>query len=716
MLSKAKWISTPEPFGSVAPIFETEIQLTKPIAKATLALTSVGVYVATINGCRVGEYVLAPGWTAYRKRLQVQSYDVTALVGNRCQLAVTVAKGWHLSHLAWFDHYPYRPSDYALIAELSVTYEDGSEVVFATDESWQCRRSALLDCEIYDGEVYDARITDEPLMPVKLLDKTKDILIPQEGEEIREMLTVTPKSVITTPKGERVIDFGQNLTGYIAFSLNAKAGDTVKIRHFEILDRDGNVYTENYRSAKATLTYICRDGYQSYKPTHTFYGFRYIVIDEFPEEIDPDAFTAIVVHSNMKKTGSVVTSNPMLNRLIENIEWGQRGNFLDIPTDCPQRDERLGWTGDAQVFCRTATYQFDTERFFKKWFGDIRAEQWENGGIPHVIPFILFQDKHCSSAWGDAGVICPWQVYLTYGNKEILEAQFESMKGWVNYIGVCTKDEYLWTGCHHFGDWCALDLGRETTDSASRKDFIASVYYANAARLVAKAGKALGKDVSYYLTLEKKIVEKINEVFPTYETQCEHALALYFDITPNKAEVAASLAELVKAKGIHLDTGFVGTPYLLHALSENGYTELAYSLLLQDSYPSWLFSVKQGATTIWEHWDGIKEDGSVWSAGMNSYNHYAYGAVGDWIYGVAAGIKTVEDAPGFKKVAIAPHPDKRLSHLTASIDTRHGKVLSHWERFEDGWRYEIETPVEAAVTIDGVTKTVPKGRYLFYSK
>ncbi|MBR2987216.1 MAG: family 78 glycoside hydrolase catalytic domain [Clostridia bacterium] len=716
MLSFAKWIATAEAFGSVAPVFETTLTFSKPIQKAALSLTSVGVYVAEINGKRVGEYVLAPGWTAYQKRLQVQTYDVTDLLEQTSTLAVTVAKGWQLSHLAWYDHHPYYPADYALIGELHVQYTDGSEDVFATDESWSCRRSALLDCEIYDGELYDARMTDTPRLPVRVLDKTKDILIPQEGEEIREMLTLTPKAFLTTPKGEKVIDFGQNLTGYVSFSLNAKAGDTVKIRHFEILDREGNVYTENYRSAKATLSYICRDGLQSYKPTHTFYGFRYIVIDEFPGEIDPDAFLAIAVHSNMKKTSSCVTSDPRVNRLIENIEWGQRGNFLDIPTDCPQRDERLGWTGDAQVFCRIATYQFDTERFFKKWFGDMRAEQWENGGIPHVIPFIIFQDKHCSAAWGDAGVICPWQVYLTYGNKEILEKQFESMKGRINYISVCTKDEYLWTGCQHFGDWCALDLGKETTDSASRKDFIASVYYANAARLVAKAGKALGKDVSYYLELEKKIIDKINLTFPTYHTQCEHALALYFDITPNKAEVAAALADMVVKNGIHLDTGFVGTPYLLHALSENGYLELAYSLLLQDTYPSWLFSVKQGATTIWEHWDGIKEDGTVWSAGMNSYNHYAYGAVGDWIYGVAAGIRTVEDAPGFAKVEIAPHPDKRLTYLTATLDTRHGKVLSHWERFEDGWRYEIETPVEATVTVGGKTKTVPKGRYLFYSK
>ncbi|MBQ7364079.1 MAG: family 78 glycoside hydrolase catalytic domain [Clostridia bacterium] len=715
MLTNAKWIATSEAFGSVAPIFQTTLTFPKAIRQATLSLTSVGVYVATINGVRVGEYVLAPGWTMYQKRLQVQTYDVTSMLEETATLAVTVAKGLNMSHLAWYDHHPYHPSDYALIGELRVTYTDGSEESFVTDESWFCRRSALLDCEIYDGELYDAGITDTPLLPVKVIDKTKDILIEQEGEEIREMMTLTPKAILTTPKGETVLDFGQNLTGYIAFSVNAKKGDRVKIRHFEILDRDGNVYTENYRSAKATLTYICRDGVQSYKPTHTFYGFRYIVIDEYPGTPDPDDFCAIVVHSNIKKIGSVTTSDPMLNRLIENIEWGQRDNFLDIPTDCPQRDERLGWTGDAEVFCRTATYQFDVEKFFDKWLGDMRAEQWEDGGIPHVVPMII-GDKHCSAAWSDAATICPWQIYLSYGNSALLEKQFDMMRRWIGYIALHSKDQYLWTGCIHYGDWCALDLGKETTDSATNKDFLASCYYCNSVRLVAKAAKALGKPYEEYETLADKIRDAINARFTEYRTQTEHILALYFDITPNKAEVAASLAKLVIDNGIHLNTGFVGTPYLLHALSQNGYTELAYSLLLQDTYPSWLFSVKQGATTIWEHWDGIKEDGSVWSAGMNSYNHYAYGAVGDWIYGVAAGIQTVEEAPGFAKVAIAPHPDRRLSHLTASIETRHGKVTSHWERFENGWRYEIETPVEATVTVGGKTKTVPKGHYLFYSE
>lgn len=713
MLNKAIWIGCPVEYADVAPTFIKTFSCAKKVAKASLSLTAQGVYVAALDGKRIGDYVLAPGWTAYQKRLQVQTYDITNQIKSENTLEITVAKGWYLSHLAWYDHHPYCPAEYALIGAIDLTYEDGTREALYTDESWMVKPSRLRFCEIYDGECYDASLPEEAPVPVKLLPALdKKRLIPQEGEKITEQLTIRPKAYLVTPKGERVLDFGQNMTGYIAFRVKGKAKDRVRITHFEILDKEGNVYTENYRSAKAVLEYTCRDGEQSYKTTHTFYGFRYIRLDEYPGEINPDDFEAIVVHSDIKRTGWLSSSNPLLNRLFDNVIWGQRGNFLDIPTDCPQRDERLGWTGDAQVFCRTATYQFDCETFFRKWFGDMRAEQWEDGGIPHVIPYIL-SDPHSSSAWGDAGVICPWQVYLTYGSKEILAEQFESMKRWVTYITKHTKDEYLWTGCNHFGDWCALDLGRETTDSASRKDLIASVYYANAADLVAKAGKALGQDVSEYEALHRNIVVKFNETYTDFRTQTEHALVLYFNMVPHKEEVAASLAARLAENGNRLNTGFVGTPYLLHALSQNGYTELAYTLLLQEAYPSWLFSVKQGATTIWEHWDGIKEDGSVWSAGMNSYNHYAYGAVADWVFGVAAGIQTVEEAPGFEKVVIAPHPDKRLDHLSAVLETRRGRVASRWFAFEGGWRYEIETPSPATIHLNGKTYEVAPGKYLF---
>ena len=712
MLDRSLWITPKEDYGTVSPVFSKTFVSEGEVESATLSVTSVGVYVATLSGERVGSFVLAPGWTTYPKRHQVQSYDVTSLIKKENTLEIEVAYGWYLGRLAWGPRF-YGDKKPSAIAELTIKYKDGSEKVVVTDTSWSVKRSKLKLCEIYDGELYDASEEEAPLEEVAEYDFPKDQLIAQEGEEVREVMHIKPFAYIVTPKGERVIDFGQNLAGYISFKVKGNKGDTVRVRHFEILDKDGNVYTENYRSAKATLTYICEGGKEeSYKPTHTFYGFRYIHLEEYPGDVSLDDFEAIVVHSDMKKTGKLECSDPELNRLFRNIEWGQRGNFLDIPTDCPQRDERLGWTGDAEIFCRTATYQFDTEKFFKKWFGDMRAEQWENGGIPHVIPYIL-GDKHCSCAWGDVATIAPWQVYLTYGHVEILRENYDCMKRWIEYIEGNSRDEYLWTGGIHFGDWCALDLGRETTDSASNKDFIASVYYANSVDIVVKAGRVLGYDVSEYEKKYENIVNTINARFPEYHTQTENALALYFNIARDRKKAAADLARLVIENGNKLNTGFLGTPYLLHALSSEGYVELAYTLLLQREYPSWLFSVKQGATTIWEHWDGIKEDGSVWSSSMNSYNHYAYGAVADWVYGVAAGINTVESAPGFEKIVIAPHVDERLDWLSATIETRKGRVSSRWYKFEGKYKYEIEVPSSAKVIIEGKEYSLEKGVYTF---
>ena len=716
MLENALWIAPSEDLGEVCPTFVREFKTKSKISRATLEITAVGVYTAYLSGKRIGDFVMAPGWTVYSKRHQVQTYDVTDLIDSDNTLEITVARGWYRGIIAWENNRKMynENAEVSAIASLKLEYENGESEEIVTDKDWGYKRSALLFCEIYHGEIYDASAPEDSVKPVKVIDFRKDNLIPQEGEKVCEQVHLKAKKLIKTPKGETVIDFGQELTGYVSFNLTAKKGDKVKIKHFEILDKDGNAYTENYRSARATLEYTCKDGYQTYKPTHTFYGFRMIRIEEFPGEVTLENFEAIAVHSDIKRTLWLESSEPLLNRLFSNIEWGQRGNFLDIPTDCPQRDERLGWTGDANVFCRTATYQFDTERFFRKWFGDIRADQTEDGGIPHVVPNVL-GDKEFSSVWGDAGIICPWRVYMTYGNKEVLAEQFESMKKWVSYIESHTKEENLWIGGFHFGDWCALDLGYETTDSLSDRGFIASVFYANAVETVAKAGKILGIDVSYYEEKYPLIIKAIQDKYPedAYKSQTEHALSLYYNVAIDRALVAKNLADKVINNGTRLDTGFVGTPYLLHALAENGYADVAYSLLLQTKFPSWLFSVKQGATTIWEHWDGIKEDGSVWSAGMNSYNHYAYGAVADWVIEYALGIKPVEEAPGFERVVIAPHPDKRIGWLSGEFHSRHGRIVSKWEVFEDGFRYRIVTPVKATVIIEGRTYEVEAGEYFF---
>ncbi len=718
----ANWIHPALDMGDTVPVFGKKFSLseTAQITGARLFLTALGVYEARLNGQRVGDYILAPGWTSYYKRLQYQEYDVTNLLTEENRLTVLVGKGWYRSPMPGFQSSPYqeelsrRPA--GLLAQLVITYQDRSREIIATDETWTVSESNVRFSEIYDGEIYDATYRPAQDGAVCCFEGPWDTLIPQEGEEIREQERIIGARLFTTPKGETVIDFGQEVTGYVETALEACAGEVLDLSFAEVLDRDGNFYTENYRSAKAQYRYTCREGRQTYKPRLTFWGFRYIRVNRFPggpEKAAPEYFTAIAVHSDLKRTGRLTCSNTNLNRLFDNIVWGQKGNFLDVPTDCPQRDERLGWTGDAQVFARTACLNYDTEKFFTKWLADLAADQREDGCVGHVIPDLL-QAPQASAAWGDAAVICPWEVYLNYGNPAILENQFDSMRKWVDYITTATTTAHLWTGGSHYGDWLGLDAPCGSYKGSTREEFIASAFYAHAANLVVKAGKVLGRDISAYETLYGQIVETFRKTYPNYKTQTECVLAAHFRLAPDCQAAADQLARMVRECGTKLQTGFVGTPYLLHVLSDYGHARLAYSLLLREEYPSWLYPVTKGATTIWEHWDGIMENGDFWSADMNSYNHYAYGAVADWVYSVAAGISPLEDAPGYEKVRIAPVPDPRLDWLKASLHTRHGMVRSQWKKQDGMWRYEITTPVEAQVVIEGREHHVTPGIWYFY--
>lgn len=713
----AKWIRPREDMGDICPVFQKKWNTEKHVKKAELYLTALGVYEARLNGSRVGEYVLAPGWTAYEKRLQYQKYDVTDLLKEENELTITLGKGWYSSNMPGWEMSKDRIRRTArrtgILGELSLTYEDGTEEKISTDSTWNCAQSQIRFSEIYDGEICDASYSVKGWEPSAEFEGPWETLILQEGEEIREMERVEAKSVFTTPAGETVVDFGQEVTGYVEFTVDAKAGDRIKILHGEVLDQDGNFYNANYRSAKAELIYTCREGMQTWHPVLTFFGFRYLKLEEFPGETKPEQFTAIVVYSNMKQTGRIRCSNSELNQLFSNIFWGQKGNFLDVPTDCPQRDERLGWTGDAQVFIKTASYNYDTEKFYKKWLHDLAAEQRSDGAVGQVIPDYLPEGAP-SAAWGDAAVICPWQVYLTYGEKEVLEDQFESMKKWVDYITGATKDDGLWTGGEHFGDWLGLDAPVGSYKGSSREDFIASAFYAYSTELVVKAGKVLGRDVSAYEGLYKKIVDTFRKTYPVYHTQTEYILAIWFRLAENLQKSADELAELIQKDGSQMRTGFVGTPYILHVLSRYGYTKLAYTLLLRKEYPSWLYSVEKGATTIWEHWDGIMENGEFWSTDMNSFNHYAYGAVADWVYEEAAGIHVEEEAPGFEKIYIEPKADDRLEWLEASIQTRKGLVESRWTWQDGRIKYEITTPSESTICIGEKTEKVKPGRYTFW--
>ncbi len=717
-IRNSHWITTSEETGDICPVFCREFRCEQPVDKAELQITALGVYHAEINGQPVGDFVLAPGWTSYQRRLQVQTYDVTRLLHRDNSLCVTIGRGWFRSPMpGWYDNEDKKKrylQPCGLISWMKITFVDGTERVINSDHQWKWAESAVRFSELYDGEIYDARVSTQDWQPVRSLKWSKEILIPQEGEMIRETERIAPQKLIHTPTGETVIDFGQEITGYVSFSIEARDGDIVEIQHGEVLDANGNFYHKNYRSAKAEIKYICRAGVQCWHPILTFFGFRYIKLAAWPREPHAEDFTGIVVHSDLKRTGWLQSGHAELNQLFSNIVWGQRGNFLDIPSDCPQRDERLGWTGDAQVFVKSASYFFDVERFFRKWLHDMAADQRVSGEIGQVIPDVM-PEADCSSAWGDAATICPWQIYQTYGDTGVLIDQFDCMKKWVDFIISISTPEGLWPAHFHFGDWLGLDAPSGSYKGASREDLIANAFYIHSVELVIKAGKRLGQDVTPYEKLLQKLIDTFQTAYPDYRTQTEHVIALQFGLAKHAQRTAEALVDLIKKDGVQLRTGFVGTPYLLHVLTAYGYSSLAWDLLLRRDYPGWLYSVTKGATTVWEHWDGIHPDGSFWSPDMNSFNHYSYGAVADWVFEQAAGLRHDEAHPGFSELIYAPHPDARLGWLHARLDTRQGTISTLWAYQDGGIRYELDTPVRTMVCLNGKTAWVEKGKHLFWT-
>lgn len=694
MLERSEWIKGCEKNLRGGTVYLKNFRCAAKAEKAILKITALGVYEAKLNGERVGDFILAPGWTSYLNRLQVQSYDVTNLLKTENSLEVTVGQGWRAiaNKRDSSDFLGYR--DTALIAELTIVYADGTAESIVTDSSWTARESKLRYTNIYDGDIYDATFKAGSARHCICVDLEKDMLIPQEGEKIVEHERMPALQIIKTPAGETVIDFGQNMTGYVEFSIKGTPGAQATISHGETLDCDGNFYNANYRSADARIKFVCDGEEHTYKSALTFFGFRYIRLENWPDEVKKENFTAIVVHSDIRRTGYFECSDETVNKLFKNIIWGQKSNFLDVPTDCPQRNERLGWTGDAQVFVRTASLNFDVERFFKKWLRDLAADQGRDGCVPHVIPNI-FDDMGGSSAWSDAAVICPWEIYRTYGDKKILEDQFDSMKAWIDWMRERSENGRR-SGGSHFGDWLGLDSTEGSYKGSTPEDLIATAYYKYSTELFIKAAHALGRDVSEYENIPTEAATAFRREYMENgrvknATQTACVLALYFDITDDRAATAAQLNELVKRAG-HLETGFVGTPYLLHALSDNGYAGTAYDLLLRREYPSWLYPISKGATTVWEHWDGIKSDGTMWSTDMNSFNHYAYGAVADWMYGAAAGINSDPDRPGFEHIIFRPVTDRRLDFVKASIDTRRGTVASEWRRENGRIKYIFTVP------------------------
>jgi alpha-L-rhamnosidase len=542
-------------------------------------------------------------------------------------------------------------------------------------------------------------------------DHPKNILIATYNEPIRKHETFKPIKIITTPKGEKVIDFGQNLVGWVQVNAKGKKGDSIKIYHAEVLDKAGNFYTANLRAAKQENVYVLKgEGEESFEPHFTFQGFRYIKIEGFPGDIKPENFTAVALYSDMKPTGNLATSNALLNQLQHNIQWGQKGNFLDVPTDCPQRDERLGWTGDAQVFSRTASFNMDVKNFFSKWMKDVAIDQREDGAIPYVVPNVLGKNAAGSAGWADVATIIPWNMFLAYGDTASLQQQYKSMKDWVGFMQK-NSTNYLWNTGFHFGDWLFYRPADDNDGRAAVTDkyLISQCFFAHSTQLLINAAKVLGNtaDVNTYSDLLNNVKSAFLKEYVTPSgrlvsgTQTAYVLALNFDMLPEsmRADAAKRLVNNVAGYNNHLTTGFLGTPYLCHVLSRFGYTDVAYKLLMQETYPSWLYPVKMGATTIWERWDGQKPDSTFQTPGMNSFNHYAYGAIGDWMYRVAAGIDTYESAPGYKKIKIKPHIGGGLTDVAADYKTDYGMVSSHWKINGNEVKFDVEIPANTTATI-----------------
>lgn len=713
---QAEWIKAPFEQG-VHPVLHTTVQLDGRISKARIYAVGLGLYELYVNDRRASAEVLAPLYNDYRYWLQAQTFDITDLLRpGTNEISCMLGNGWYMGKFGFGEGgRNLFGSDMQLLLEGHVEMQSGEEIVFGSNPfQWLCTRSIVEDSGIYDGETINA--LQEPGEPVAAVaaQAPQGPVVDRMSPPVKVIKRLAGAKLILTPKGERVLDFGQVMTGWVEFVCDAPAGTKVYLQYGELL-QDECFYRENLRSAKAEFTYISNGTRGLVRPHFTFYGFRYVKVEGM-EYVDPRAFTACVIHSDLPVTGRIETGNAKLDRLIENVFWSQRGNFLDTPTDCPQRDERMGWTGDAQVFAPTACYNMYTPAFYRKYLHDMLLEQRTlEGNVPHVVPDVLSvlskkegKDGHHvgSCAWGDAATVIPWTVYRFYGDKQLLEEQYENMTLWADWIHTQDDGDFLWRKGFHFADWLALDNPVQGSSLGGTDPYyIASVYYYYSTMLCAKAACALGKqeDKEKYARRSEQIKQAIRKEFftPTGRiaepTQTAMVLALYFDFMPeeHRERLINDLKNKLIAKGIHLDTGFVGTYFLLPTLTKVGLHDFAVQLLLNEDFPSWLYEVNMGATTIWERWNSVLPDGHVSDTGMNSMNHYAYGSVMEWIYSTLCGLKPDDSAPGFKKAIIAPLTDPRLGGMKCEYISAAGLYKSGWERRDGLIHYHVEIPFDA---------------------
>lgn len=724
----AQWITPDWKEKSIHPLLRKDFSLKGEVSSARAYATGMGLYELELNGRRVGEEYLTPYFNAYNKWIQYQTFDVTDMLKNGDNtIGAMLGEGMYMGRFGFKDNQGNIYGDtMAFLCELIVQYKDGSTETIVTDNSWQAFAGPVQFSSIYDGEIFDANCKidgwSQPGLDTSDWSSTRLFDMGEDRVEARRSLPVyimeerKLEKVITTPKGETVLDMGQNMVGWIRFKVCAPKGRKITFYHGEEL-QDGNFSRENLRTAKAEYQYISDGQAAQMRPHFTFYGFRYLKVEGWYGELNPEDFTGCVLYSNMERIGNIETSNSLVNRLFLNALWGMKGNFLDVPTDCPQRDERMGWTGDANVFSGTACFNMDTNAFYHKYLYDLALEQKEDMGmVPHVVPKTALDGepgKHeygGSSVWGDAATVIPWNTYLHFGDKAILQQQLESMKEWVDWIRRKDDGSRLWNTGFHYGDWLALDGPSEYNPMGGTPTaLIATAFYAYSAQLVAKAAGVLGKDkmADEYQTLSDEVKQGFQNEFFTpngrlaADTQTAYILALFMDLVPDsfRKRAADDLHEKLKGNDYHLKTGFVGTPYLCRVLSENGYNDIAYRLLLNEDYPSWLYEVKMGATTVWERWNSLRPDGKFGELGMNSLNHYAYGSIAEWMYRNMCGINPVEDSPGFRKARLAPQPNKRIQRAKAEFNSAAGRYESGWSYKEDGLHFEFVIPFNTTAQV-----------------
>ncbi|PST83836.1 alpha-L-rhamnosidase [Pedobacter yulinensis] len=721
---KAQWItSVRETGGKAAPAaeFRKVFRINGPIKSARLYTTALGLYETFLNGSRISEDCLAPGWTSYNHRIQYQTYDVTAQLKPGDNAALTmVGDGWYRGNLGYKGSRAIYGREAALLYQLVITYADGRKQYVVSDNSWQSAFDGPVRAsDIYNGEVYDARRERPASLPgfdaknwlgVRSMNAPAGKLVAPVGPAVKKQERIRPVKITRLGPQELLVDFGQNLVGWAILRLKGRPGDSVHVQHAEVLDKEGRFYTENLRAAAQQNTFVLDGKERWYSPRFTWQGFRYLRITGYRGLPDSSSLMARALYSDMDPNGTFLTSNALVNQLQHNIQWGQKGNFIDVPTDCPQRDERLGWTGDAQVFFNTAAFNMDVSGFFIKWLRDLKADQLPNGMVPAVIPDIREQANSGSAGWGDASTIIPWNFYLAYGDRALLDSQYNSMKAWVGYIRSMSKND-LWNSGRHYGDWLfyELDDDRDGKSAITDKYLIAQAFWAASLQHVIDAARILGReqDEKQYTAMLKDVKNAFMREYVTPSgrlvsgSQTAYVLALHFDLLPEalRSQAAERLVENIRSYNDHLTTGFLGTPYLCHVLSRFGYNDIAYRLLLQETYPSWLYPVKKGATTIWERWDGIKPNGTFQTAKMNSFNHYAYGAIGEWMYRQMAGIGQEPGSTAYKKILIAPKPGGGFSEVKATLETGNGKVLSAWTLKEGKFNLTVEVPANSTARI-----------------